>query len=174
MTRSTGAWSTARGPTSCSPPSRARSLPRSISPGEISSALRRSRPPLAPAAPGRSPPILSPPISGRCRGFSGRAQRPREPGEDASSPTGRRRRIHSGHLCGARWRFGLGGKNRDHRRRGGIRAMAERRWLLAAGAVVLVLMLVAAAFSLGVYVGGHGGGRGGGPPQPQPPRRRRP
>jgi len=31
--------------------------------------------------------------------------------------------------------------------------MAERRWLLAAGAVVLVLMLVAAAFSLGVYVG---------------------
>src|SRR3972149_938905 len=50
MTRSTGAWSTEGGPTSCSPPSRARSLPRSISPGEISSALRRSWPPLAPAA----------------------------------------------------------------------------------------------------------------------------
>ena len=47
--------------------------------------------------------------------------------------------------------------------------MAERRWLLAAGAVVLVLMLVAAAFSLGVYVGEHGWTREGLTYQPQQP-----
>src|SRR3972149_4648417 len=47
--------------------------------------------------------------------------------------------------------------------------MAERRWLVAAGAGILGLMLVAAAFSLGVYVGEHGWTRGGLTYQPQQP-----
>jgi hypothetical protein len=47
--------------------------------------------------------------------------------------------------------------------------MAERRWLIPAGAVILVLMLVTAAFSLGVYVGEHGWTREGLTYQPQQP-----